>query len=57
MAPIFFSGTIECMGAVTSIPVLDTIDTKASNAFESEMGKEARGLRQQLVGFAFFENQ
>ena len=57
MAPIFFSGTMECLGADTSIPVLDTIDTKASNAFESEMGKEARGLRQQLVGFAFFENQ
>ena len=55
MPPVFFSGTVQCQDIVSPIAVLD-INT--SNAiFESDTGKAARRLRQQLVGFAFFENQ
>lgn len=54
LPPVFFSGTIECQEAITPIPV---VDIKPPNMFESSMAKEATRLRQQLVGFAFFENQ
>ena len=52
--PVFFSGTIQCQDIVTPI---DVPNINTSNTFESDTGKAAKRLRQQLVGFAFFENQ